>query len=761
MKFKAEEQNGCQKTLILFEHETVFLKMLKSKLKNLNLSIFSKTTLETLSLKEYDICFLVQFSDLDISKIKQFKNTKFIYIFFNQDQLSTNLSKYADDNELKNVKIINLNTEPKYYKADLEAIFWFAFSRNPDNILTVSRSINEKISKNKDKFKIKKPFKPKSRHWIILGIIFILLSQTIFLAPLAIASMFNYASFKKLQDNDNETANNYGVSSQNYLKLAKGSYNFSKPVFHFLSIALPIERIFLLNESVSALILSQSSIRKDATVFAAGIFDTEKSDEETINTISAGKNLVKTAKELKNHISVIEEMLPLERTDKNKDMLIKIENLKRAITAFNIFASHIDSILALNTNKKYLFLFANNMELRPGGGFIGSYATLEVENYTIKDIKVFDVYDADGQLTTRVEPPKPISEILQQPFWYLRDSAFKPDFKDNFLQAEEFLKLSMKEPGFDGGALITTSAVKNMLQAMGSLNMSDYKETITPENFYLKTQIYAEDNFFAGSTQKKSFLSDFLTQFILKLNNADPQRLIKEFETSLNQKQIVLFSKDVELQEAFKKEYWSGTLLRPNCPESINSPCVADYLYQFDANLGVNKANFFIRKPTNFTVNLDSTGRVTNSLTIQYFNDSYEGVFPGGIYKNYFQLFIPVNATILSVEVNDEEIEEYDQTNLSYKAIGFPMTVDYQNSTKVEIVYRLPTTITSNDGTYQLIMQKQIGSPNYDFKFNFDSDNRFKVLRQNLSPLVNTENIIYNTSVSSDKIFLIEFSKNK
>ncbi|PIZ62200.1 hypothetical protein COY16_04940, partial [Candidatus Roizmanbacteria bacterium CG_4_10_14_0_2_um_filter_39_13] len=82
-----------------------------------------------------------------------------------------------------------------------------------------------------------------------------------------------------------------------------------------------------------------------------------------------------------------------------------------------------------------------------------------------------------------------------------------------------------------------------------------------------------------------------------------------------------------------------------------------------------------------------------------------------------------------------------------------------QQSKTVQITYRLPTTIVAGNGTYQLILQKQIGSQNSDFKFTFSYPKNMTIERHNLSPLAKDNEIIYNTSISSDRIFLIEFNK--
>ena len=68
------------------------------------------------------------------------------------------------------------------------------------------------------------------------------------------------------------------------------------------------------------------------------------------------------------------------------------------------------------------------MELRPTGGFIGSYAIMTFDKGRLAEIVVNDVYTADGQLKGHVDPPEPIRKYLGEGGWFLRDSNWDPDF---------------------------------------------------------------------------------------------------------------------------------------------------------------------------------------------------------------------------------------------------------------------------------------------------------------------------------------------
>ena len=759
MLLKTEIQDTSQKALIVAPHDTMFLKKLKKKLKEMNLDIFSTST-SVPDYSKYDVCIFVQCTDVLLPSIKNMTDTKFIFILFNEYELAQTYASFAYEYKLQHIKILNLETNPSQYDKDIDTIFWFSFSRTEDIFLHIFHQqpfvIANKINKQRKPFSWKEFITAKKL--VMFGFLFLILSQFLFVFPLLGSSLWNYFAYKEFSRGKAESAQKHSERSSEMLATSEGLFQFSKPILYFFSIGLPFENLIQLNSSASLIMSKAHTLQMDSQHLASGIFKKNKTDLDFSELVEAKERLNTNVSEVREQIKILEQKMPTWNTQL-KETKEKLQKIDQSLTMYESIGPHMDSLLAKDSDKKYLLLFANNMELRPGGGFIGSYAIVHISNYTIGEIQVYDVYDADGQLTSHIAPPEPISKFMEQPFWYLRDSAFTGDFVTNFKQAEEFLEIEVGETDFDGGLLLTTTSVKNIIATVDKLYIPDYKDTITAENFYLKAQLYAEEKFFPGSIQKKSFLSNVMDQMLFHLADADMEALFSNLQESLNQKQLVLYSKDPALQQVFENHYWSGRLLSPNC--TVSAHCISDYLYQMDANLGVNKANFYVQRPTELKISIDSTGKIINTLSVLYSNDSNQGVFPGGTYKNYFQALLPPNAHIQSVTLDRSPIEEYDETNFKYKTVGFFMTVPPQEKRRVEIIYRLPTTIIQGTGVYQLILQKQIGSPNYDLQFTFDLPSNISVTRHNLSPLAESDKILYNTSVSSDKIFLIEFSKNQ
>jgi len=757
MILTTEIEGRDQSALIISPKKTAFLSHLNEKLQKRGVI----TTIRPKMSHEYKEMNLIIFLDYSViipSEFRKDTDKKILYVLFDQKEQATILSSYVYDHHLTHVKIINIQSSPEYIEKDIETMLWFAFSNTSDNYLHIYHQKKKYVQKRNNSIP-HTPFWQRLREpklLISIGIACILLSQFLFIPPLIASTYFHYHAAKNISD---------GIPSNTDTRLGKESlywatrmYQFARPTYHFLSIALPIEDLFQINESAQQVLVSQQQIRIDAALFFNGLTLKNKSNKEYQDMISAKERFSRETTLLGKHIQILINKLP-SWSSELKDAKDTLKQSSKALRLAQELNPHLDTLFAKDSEKKYLLLFANNMELRPGGGFIGSFAILKMKNYTIQDLELYDVYDADGQLSVHIDPPKPISKFLNQTHWFLRDSAFTGDFVVNFKEAEYLLGQELNETDFDGGMLITTTGVQNLLKAVPSLYIPDFTESITSDNFYIKAQLYAEEEFFPGSQQKKSFLSSVTNQMLLSLHDASLPIIFNELEEALDKKQLVMFSKNPDIQSLFEKNYWSGRILNPTCSVSDALHCIPDYLFPLDANLGVNKANFYTSNPMELEVNIDMKGKITNTYSVTYTNDSHNGVFPGGTYKNYFQLLLPPNAFIESVMIDGETLDEYDETNFEYKTVGFLVSIDPQQSKKVQIVYSLPTTIVSGHGTYQLILQKQIGSQNADFKFTFSYPKNMTIERHNLSPLAKDNEIIYNTSISSDRIFLIEFNK--
>ena len=760
MKLTTEFITKKQKAIIVSKRPHHFVSMLKEHLKNYDMHVHISPQLPH-DINQYDACFFIQEPNVYISEFKEYTDKKFVFVFFNQDKLAHTYRAFAQDHYAYHIKVINLETSPQFFKDDIEAIVWFAFSRSGEIFLhiyhpTFSKPVPKappKIKQPPLSVRITTFLTPKKL--IISGILLLLITHMLFIPPLLMTTYFNVQAGKALMAKDFEKGKQLSERSRGFYTVSKSLYDFARPTLLLFSLALYPEDVFQINEATYNIVQTSVSLQEKSTVLGASLTQKEKTDEEIQTFYQQKQEIITDFQKLHQEIVVLDAKIP----EWNPQLQEAKKDLRRALQTFDTFEKiipHMDTLFARGTTKKYLLLFANNMELRPGGGFIGSFGIVTIQDYTIKDLKIYDVYDADGQLTAHVEPPEAIKKHLNQPHWFLRDSAFSPDFISNYNQARFFLEKELNITDLNGGILLSTTTIQNVLEAMDELYVADFKETVTKENFYIKAQYYAENEFFPGSQQKKRFLGSVMDQLLIDLERASMPKMLQMVKKSLDEKQMVIYMNDQQVQTVLDDLYWSGRTITPQCAKQNTDNCVIDYVFPYDANLGVNKANFFVTRPVLLDITIMPDGSVRHKMTLKYSNDSNADVFPGGTYKNYLQIMLPKDSTIEQITNNNTLVENFDQKQDIFKTIGFLVEVQPKSSNDITIVYNLPTQLKKGNGTYQLILQKQIGSQNSELELKVTIPNSMSVVNKNFSPLVKDNEIIYNTTITSDKIFMLD-----
>ncbi|KKP60929.1 MAG: hypothetical protein UR56_C0018G0028, partial [Candidatus Roizmanbacteria bacterium GW2011_GWC2_34_23] len=232
-----------------------------------------------------------------------------------------------------------------------------------------------------------------------------------------------------------------------------------------------------------------------------------------------------------------------------------------------------------------------------------------------------------------------------------------------------------------------------------------------------------------------------------------------QIKKSLDEKQIVVFFEDQNFQSLFDSNFWSGRVIDPKC--TLSADCITDYIFPYDANLGANKANFFINRFVNLKIKINSEGKISHLLSLQYKNDSPAEIFPTGYYRNYFQILLPKNSTLNQVTKDGVQVENIDQIDdAQYKLIGFLFELAPGKITDIKISYQLNEPLKKGGNIYQLVVQKQTGAKNSDLILEFELNKSISILNQNFSPIVKDNQIVYNTNLLTDKIFFIELTKN-
>jgi hypothetical protein len=484
---------------------------------------------------------------------------------------------------------------------------------------------------------------------------------------------------------------------------------------------------------------------------------------------------------LKNSLIIVQKMRA--EGELPRRVASKIESLSPIFLPLQNTIDVLPAIVGFEGKRTYLVLFQNNMELRPGGGFIGSYGLVTLEQGRVKEFTVHDVYDADGRLTAHIEPPFGLRRYLGASHWFLRDSNFAIDFPQNARQASTFLQLETGE-AVDGVIAVDTSFLQNILSATGPVTVPDYKEVVTAENFYLRTQTHAEKDFFPGSTQKKDFLRSLLAALEEKFKKKDGvnfQQVISKIGESIGQKHVIFVFSDTATQQLFTVNNLSSSLLDIREEEKDT---YLDFLGVIDANVGINKANYYLKRSIDHKVNWNVDGKLTTTVTVTYENTSKKDSQFGGDYKNYVRFAVPRDVEVKSVAINGvkqttipaitdpdiftkdgftapKELEIENSREEGKDSIGFLVLVPAGKSKTVTLIYDSFRIVESKEPifSYDLRLFKQPGTMNDPYSFSFVYPAGYQVVRKDSILSDVGGKLIYSGTLSEDKTMRIGFSK--
>lgn len=452
----------------------------------------------------------------------------------------------------------------------------------------------------------------------------------------------------------------------------------------------------------------------------------------------------------------LSERLPKVRAD-----LIKMQG----------FADLIPKIFAYESRKSYLLAIQNNFELRPSGGFLTAVAVTNLENGKMENTEVFNVYQLDKKLTGKVVPPEKIKKFLGEDNWFLRDANWFADFS---LSAKKIIWFVDKEMQVlaDGVISFDLDALKNILSVIGEVSVADFQEKINAENLSEKVIKYAELSNLSSGEVKKDFLSNLVKSMLEKAKTTNEDQAVglwKVIFESLNRKSILTYFEDMDLQSPLAVLNWDGGL-RNFQPTRDKKGVFADFLYLNEANVGVNQANYFIKRKVEQKIEIDEQGRVSEKLTLDYDNQSVSEKWPFGTYKVYLRVYLPKAATLGSILVNDDQLglwqpldsksieitEEFDKI-----LVGLYFEVPAKTKKKVDLNYELGESFvfTEKVAPYLLMVQKQPGIGLLDYSLTFTAPPGAVPLRVLPKAVVSEKQLLISEKLEGDRVFQIDLAR--
>ena len=583
----------------------------------------------------------------------------------------------------------------------------------------IKPEIKQKEEKHKRKFKITKI----SRKWwvLLLVMIIVFLIEPVRWVVGTVNSVNNikqipgliknkkYLQAEKMADNGYEKLNRIDE------KINDWSLNKFKTFRNFQT-GIKVGGDVLLLEKSAVELARKADLMSEAIFF-----------EKTINWKDELGELENKLTEAEGNIGVLQARLngdyswiPAKWKMNAQKQMKTVEEIRGQLEVMKKFVKALPEFLGIEgKTKQYMVLFQNESELRPTGGFIGSYGILKFESGKLLGLEVKDVYEADGQLKGHVEPPWEIKTVLNEAKWFMRDANWRADFTKTSADIQWFLE---KETGqkVDGVIGVDLAVAKSFLKVVGGIYVSDFKETINEANLYEQAEFYAETKFFPGSVQKASFLGAVGKQLFEEIKGLDIEKkaaLMQSMIEMLEQNEIQIALNHKETAEIITDLGWDGKIYNGKCGVG---DCITDYLYVVEANLGVNKANYFLNRNIEQAVNITSN-QIERMLKINYENTAKNNNWPGGDYKNYLRVYLPKEVNLSQIKVVDAgdvaNFKIYNNNELKIKEVdgkkevGFLVIVPTLKKRVVEISYSSKIDLVGKTKfNYISYIQRQSGS---------------------------------------------------
>ncbi|MBI4598640.1 DUF4012 domain-containing protein [Candidatus Uhrbacteria bacterium] len=322
-----------------------------------------------------------------------------------------------------------------------------------------------------------------------------------------------------------------------------------------------------------------------------------------------------------------------------------------SVREFTSFSQAFASLLGSDGSRRYLLVFQNNAELRPTGGFMGTFALLDLEEGRVRALEIPEggTYDLQGSLRTSVIAPEPLRLVNAR--WEFQDANWFPDFPASARRILETYG-DAGGPSVDGVIAVNATFFASLLSVLGPLDMPEYGRTVDADNFLLETQKVVEYEYVAyqdptslrEEDAPKAFIGDIADRAferLASLNERGTLALFDRLSEGLRTKDVQAFFPNTEIQAVARDLGWTGEV----------KTAEGDYLMLVDANVGGGKTDGVIEQDVDLDVAVQPDGRVVNTLTVRRAHHGAEGeLFTGVNNVDYLRVYVPLGSRLIEAD---------------------------------------------------------------------------------------------------------------
>jgi len=358
----------------------------------------------------------------------------------------------------------------------------------------------------------------------------------------------------------------------------------------------------------------------------------------------------------------------------------------------------------------YLVVAQNPADLRPTGGYMGSWGVVTVDHGAITslDYRSYRQWEnvEDGSRGWPVQTP-PVQKYLGFCCMDMQDANWYPDFPTTALVLEQFSRADQPLP-IAGVIAVDPALIQALLGVTGPVELSDLHQTVTADNVVDLANYYEG----RGPTLPPPDVPD--KQFLIDVAQALAQRLTTAripwlslataLPPLLDQKHVLIAANDPDLAGWLRQMGWDGAVTSPP----------GDYFLLDEMSMSDNKVDLDIARAIDDQVRLAADGSAVVTVRLDWQNQHRRAVDPDATstaFRDYFRVYLPPGTELQELTGVDDAWPvglEGGHTVVS----GF-LVIPQSGSRQVTVRYRIPAALVASGrgSAYVLHVQLQPGIP--------------------------------------------------
>lgn len=293
------------------------------------------------------------------------------------------------------------------------------------------------------------------------------------------------------------------------------------------------------------------------------------------------------------------------------DSLEQIDKARRVMTA-------LPGLLGAEEPRRYFLAFQTPTEARGGGGLVGVYGILEIDDGRLDLVKIAPIRNLVPKLTGTIEAPDWYEDLYGtlDALGGWREANLTPTFPASSKALLSMYELALGET-LDGVIAMDPFVVQDLTRGTGPITAPGLDIEVGPENAaeVLLHDIYIE--FAHREDEQNVYLRDLVDALWQRLGkgDVDGEQLAKGLAHAIHTQHLKMYSTDPIGQQALGDAGLSGD------PRHFGP----NIQMVFHNNFAANKVDYFLRRTQDITMVIDEEGNADVITTVQLRNNAPRG----------------------------------------------------------------------------------------------------------------------------------------